>query len=335
MDQSLRRPATRSLRVVLPLLVIGALIPAIGLWRGWFGAPLPPPPPSDDDPPPWVEALPPDLPVWRQRTVIEVDLDPAWGLTRHPSGDLVACGDGGLRRRRSDGTWSAPATGHDLRAVTCAADGRYFACSGARVLVFAPDGALKASWDYGPEARLDAIAVAGEYVFVADGGTRQVHRSDRHGEKRRSWGQRTGRPDQDLKVPGPWFDLSWDAETDTLWVVNPGRHLLLAYDADGNLQNLFGGASLRDPARFVGCCNPVAIDILSDGNLVTTEKGACRAKVLDTNGRLLAIIAFPRDFGLVRKRRRFAVDVLADSDGVWLLERDTARLLRYEPASRL
>ena len=49
---------------------------------------------------------------------------------------------------------------------------------------------------------------------------------------------------------------------------------------------------VRSPgAGFVGCCNPVDLDLLPDGRFLTSEKIFVRVKVYDEEGEFLGLVA--------------------------------------------
>ena len=68
-------------------------------------------------------------------------------------------------------------------------------------------------------------------------------------------------------------------------------------DAYGDVVRFFGENGNRVD-QFHGCCNPIAIDLLSDGRWVTAEKGlgTTRVKIYDEEGKLETIVAGPDQF---------------------------------------
>lgn len=96
-------------------------------------------------------------------------------------------------------------------------------------------------------------------------------------------------------VPSARFDLSIDPENE-LWVVNPGMHALQQYTREGNLAGTWEKASLQIDG-FSGCCNPAQITTLSDGRIVTSEKGMPRIKIYSSYGELISVVAPPSVFG--------------------------------------
>ena len=137
------------------------------------------------------------------------------------------------------------------------------------------------SASFGERAHLTAIAQSGETIFVADAGNREVLRCD-------TTGKIVSRING-FAVPSPYFDLY--AGTDgLLWVVNPGKHRIEAYNADGTLE-LSWGVTGMNVEGFCGCCNPVYFTRLPDGRFVTSEKGLNRIKIYSATGKFLGVVA--------------------------------------------
>jgi len=157
-------------------------------------------------------------------------------------------------------------------------------------------GKAKSTWEsFGDEAYLTSITVGEEDVFVADAGHRRVARLGRDGRLLGFLGEAD--PDREIPgliVPSPNLDVAIDPQG-ALWVVNPGRHGLESYRADGTLASAWYRPSMA-PDGFCGCCNPTHIAFRSDGTLVTAEKGIARVKLYSPDQALLAIVAAPETF---------------------------------------
>ena len=137
------------------------------------------------------------------------------------------------------------------------------------------------SASFGERAHLTAIAQSGETIFIADAGNREVLRCNDAGKIiSRIKG---------FAVPSPYFDLHAGAE-DLLWVVNPGKHRIEAYNADDTLE-LSWGVTGMNVEGFCGCCNPVYFTRLPDGRFVTSEKGLNRIKIYSATGKFLGVVA--------------------------------------------
>jgi len=217
--------------------------------------------------------------------------------------------------------------------------GRVYAGLKTHVEVYSAQGKRKAVWDnLGQRAVLTSIAVAEQGVFVADAGNRIVLRYDTDGKLMGRIGQR----DEDRNIPGfvipsPYFDLA-TAPDGLLRVVNPGRHCVEAYTADGDLVVSWGKPTAAIEG-FCGCCNPVNIAILPDGRFVTAEKGIPRVKVYTAEGRFDSVVVGPEmlvptasAIEETRSRHKLlAVDVAADSQGrVLVLDPSAGRVRVFE-----
>jgi len=163
---------------------------------------------------------------------------------------------------------------------------------------------------------ITSIAINNSSVFVADFTEKNVHHYNRAGK----WLKNIAEKDADKGIPGivlpsPYFDILWGRDNE-LWVANPGRHSLEAYDDKGNLISSFTKASM-DVDGFCGCCNPSNIAMLSDGCFVTAEKALERVKVLSPEGDLKYVVAGPKDFEKGTKGLDLAVD---SKDRIYVLD---------------
>lgn len=175
--------------------------------------------------------------------------------------------------------------------------GRLYVAFTRHVEVYRSDGTREAVWPEFPErSALRGIALADDVVFLADAGQRIVLRCDPDGKVLGEIGRR----DEDRGIPGfiipsPYFDLAKGADG-LLRVVNPGRHRIEYYTAEGRLEEplIWGGAGVAVD-RFCGCCNPSSIALLPGGRIVTAEKGILRVKVFTEKGYLQSVVAGPDD----------------------------------------
>jgi hypothetical protein len=83
------------------------------------------------------------------------------------------------------------------------------------------------------------------------------------------------------------FDFCVDQSTGDVLIANLGAFAVQRYTASGQLKNAFGKRGEAE-AEFGGCCNPVSVEVLSDGALVTVEKDPSKVKLYDSQGKLLA-----------------------------------------------
>jgi sugar lactone lactonase YvrE len=171
--------------------------------------------------------------------------------------------------------------------------GRTYVAMKDHVEVFDAEGNREAVWESLDErALLTSIAAAENDVYVANAGGRVVLRYDVQGKLINRIGDR-----DDLRhipgfiIPSPFFAVAV-APDGLLRVTNPGGHRVEAYTPEGDLEQHWGKASIEIQG-FCGCCNPVGIAILPNGNVVTAEKGIPRVKVYDSEGEFVCVVAGP------------------------------------------
>jgi hypothetical protein len=223
------------------------------------------------------------------------------------------------------------------RCVAVGEDRRVYVGFKDRVQVLEPGSARPIDWPVpSPKALLTSIAVASEHVFVADAGSRVVHRYDRQGKVTLTLCKKDpARGVRGLVVPSPYLDIGIGPEG-LLWVVNPGQHQLEAYTLDGQFELAWGETS-NGLAGFCGCCNPVHFARLPDGRFVTSEKGLTRVKVYSAKGQFESVVAGPAQFPGLQDNpnaTQIGLDVAADAAGRVLVADPTAGVIRLFAARK-
>ena len=181
--------------------------------------------------------------------------------------------------------------------------------------------------DFGPRSVITSLAVSPEFVYVADAGNRLVYQYSHQGELL----QQIGAKDEDKAVPGfvipsPYFDVDLNEEG-FLWAVNPGRHSLENFNADGAMRSSWTASSVKTEG-FSGCCNPAHMAIMAENAFVTSEKGIVRVKVYDQHGKYIGVVASPDMFDEDAK----APDVCVDEEGrVILLDFNRKQVRVFKP----
>jgi len=174
-----------------------------------------------------------------------------------------------------------------------ASPGRLYVGMKDHVEVYDADGRRQAVWSApGRRTVLTSIAVGDEDVFAADAGSLVVWRYDLNGKVIGQIGKRD--PSRNIPgfvVPSPYFDVAI-APDGLLRVANPGMHQVEAFTFDGHLELSWGKRGMGIEA-FCGCCNPSNIAILSDGRIVTAEKGLPRVKVYSPIGEFECVVVGP------------------------------------------
>jgi len=214
------------------------------------------------------------------------------------------------------------------RCLAVAKDGTVYVGVTDHVEIYSTEGRLVKRWESaGPDALLVSIAVAEDTVYVADFSKKEVLRYDRSG--------RPMEPMGDFVIPSPYFDVAL-APDGLVHVTNTGEHRIEAYTPDGNLQSFWGTFSNTDAECFSGCCNPINIALLPEGQgFITTEKGLTRVKVYDGEGAFKGFVAGAESFtqhdslcdAPDYNLTRVGLDVAVDSTGrVLVLDPATAEL---------
>lgn len=182
-------------------------------------------------------------------------------------------------------------------------DGTIVVCVRSDIIFMDPSGVENDRWSVPADnAILTSIAGDKDNVFVADAVNKMVWQFDRKGNVLGKIGQKdTERNIPGIVVPSAYFDIA--AYPDGLLrVVNPGRHWIEAYTANGDREWHWGKSGV-DITGFSGCCNPVALAVLPDGGFVTAEKGLVRVKVYDADGEFVGVVAGPDQLGWVEPLR--------------------------------
>lgn len=213
----------------------------------------------------------------------------------------------------------------------------YYIALKERIIITDRNGKRESEWPLpGDNSWITAIAMDDEHMFIADAGQRIVLCYDLKGNFIRRIGDKNF--DRDIPgfvVLGPYFDLAI-APDGLLRVANPGRHRVEAYTVKGDLEFAWGEFGNR-PEDFTACCNPVSFAVLSDGSIITCEKGIARVKVYDTFGKLRGFVADPKDMANVsqpdgfkiERTQRYGFDIAADDNGhVFILDR-SRNLVRF------
>jgi sugar lactone lactonase YvrE len=187
-----------------------------------------------------------------------------------------------------------------------------------QVEVFDRSGQLVQTWRE-PElmGRVTAISFAADDILVADSKARCIRRFDNErkfinniGDKNRMKG---------FNIPNGAIDFAVDS-ANIIHACNPGKHRVERYTSDGELLGHIGRFDGRDPEGFPGCCNPTNVTVTNRGLLYVTEKAGPRAKVLNSDGKLVTVIATD-----VFDPNCKNMDVAVDSRG-WVYVVDTVRL---------
>ncbi len=275
----------------------------------------------------WSEELP-AIPVGMETPVALAVLD---------NGNICIGGDKALVILSPDGQEVKRTDLQFAPQALATAGGTLYVASRNAITVLASDG-QQASWaPLDNKAHLVSLTVSKEHLYAADAGNRVIMRYDLKTGKRT---YKDGEPDSGaflngFNVPSPHLDLALTPSGELL-TVDPGRSLVQIRDSYGDVLKSWGeeGAGIT---KFYGCCNPAAIAVLGDGNIVTYEKTLQRVKIYTPEGDLLEVVAGPNEFTDQPTDTNIVADIAVDSIGrILVLDpiRKTLRIFKRKIAPR-
>ena len=163
-----------------------------------------------------------------------------------------------------------------------------YAATETTITLYTLTGQVITEWGpYEEKSIITSIAASAEIVAFADAGMKRVYILNTDGSLRSFFGHEG----EKFIIPSGFFDLTILPDNNIL-VVNPGKQRLEKRDPQGNIISTFGEPGLA-PEAFSGCCNPSHYTMLNDEQVVTSEKGISRIKVMTTGGGLTEYVATP------------------------------------------
>ena len=211
------------------------------------------------------------------------------------------------------------------QATALAVDDVIWVASKNRVLKLGKTGDVLADWpELGPRSVVTSLVVHQNHLYLADAGNRVVLDFTKNGEIAQKLGERSEEKGlEGFTVPSPYFDVAI-SEEGYLWAVDPGRHSLINFNADGSLRTSWQHSSANTEG-FSGCCNPAHMCLMEGDRFVTSEKGIVRVKIYDQHGKYLGVVAAPNQFDEYSE----APDVCVDSEGRVLLLDFNRKQIRF------
>lgn len=186
------------------------------------------------------------------------------------------------------------------------------------------NGAAEALSGLNQNSYITSLTLSDKYLFIADAGNKIVWKYNLKGEVLGSIASEDSSKNiPQLIIPSPYFD-TLRAKDNSIWVVNPGQHILENFTTDGTLIRKWGESS-PDVEGFCGCCNPTNIAMLSDGSFITSEKGYIRVKQYSLKGEFVGVVAGGEQFTEGTKGLDIAID---SNDKVFIIDtkRDKIRI---------
>lgn len=159
-----------------------------------------------------------------------------------------------------------------------------------------PPTLLSVKFDQGTV--VTSVTHSEDFLFFADYGNNQIYRYDPREKGRRFI---IGLEDESRKFPGlrptklPFFDIVYSPKINAILVTNPGCFRIEAFNPDTGFweKELSWGEGPWENNGFTGCCNPVGLTILSDGSVITSEKGKQPLLKLFWGGRFETMVNNP------------------------------------------
>ncbi len=230
-------------------------------------------------------------PLWQVSNTLEFPDGKLRAIAATTDGRLVAGGanfltllDAGLNSE-----WRTE-TGEAISALAVYGTTIY-AASETTITLYTLTGQTITEWGpYEDKSIITSIAASAEIVAFADAGMKRVYILKTDGSLRSFFGHEG----EKFIIPSGYFDLTILPGNNVL-VVNPGKQRLETRDLQGNIISTFGEPGLA-PEAFSGCCNPSHYTMMNDGQVVTSEKGISRIKVMTTGGILTEYVATPDQF---------------------------------------
>lgn len=198
-------------------------------------------------------------------------------------------------------------------------EGDMFLGIGDHVEHYSREGIKLKSWKaFKNNSFITSIAVNGNFVYVADAGSKRLLKYSTAGNLVLEIGKKDTLKNLDgFVIPSKYFDVAFGAFND-MWVVNPGKRRIENYSLTGDIQSMWGESNMQLDG-FAGCCNPAHFAVLHDGSFVTYEKGLDRIKVYDPTGKFLCVVAGPGNFkgksDFHCTQATLVNDLTTDSDG--------------------
>lgn len=225
-----------------------------------------------------------------------------------------------------------------------------------------------------PTSSVWSIALSNDSIFAADSANGLIYRFNKDGDLEQSFGGKTattasrspinisnnessgnenenGKKNQNAlsieRFPGfvvyrSPITMTVSPQNGLLYVANPGLHRIEVFTQDGHWE---AGLGFGQPSGafdgFCGCCNPVGIDIFSDGRILTVEKSISRIKIFKPNGTLATVVAGPdllesKPSNIITLRSLPNRSVTKNNDcPIMIAALPDARVLAFDPVLRI
>jgi len=264
---------------------------------------------------------------YQRESAYKTELEEVWGIALGERG-IYVCGKGGMELYSLGGEkLFSVSSDKTMRYIGFNASGELMVCEGNGIAIYDVQGNVLRRLENSSWGLLNAVVQSGDFLYIADRSSRLIWKCDATGKVIATMGGIVDGATHNFVIPGPYMDLSLDPNGN-LVTSNPGRHQVNTYTLEGKLQQSFGQPSFKHTG-FCGCCNPVALTVLKNGNVVTTEKGISRVKILNPQGEFVGMVAAPIDFRA--NKHAYVVDLVEGDDGkIYMIDNGTQEILIYK-----
>lgn len=162
-------------------------------------------------------------------------------------------------------------------------DDKIYLLYASRVEVYNADGDMVKNWDAcSYDSDYCSFTVFEGGVFATDASNKNICKYNLDGTLARFIKSPDG-----FVVPSYSFGITHIG--DTVYCSNPGRHLIEAYNSNGDFLKSFGKSG-AEAGAFSGCCNPVQLATTNAGEILTSEKGVPRISCYSTDGTFRSVL---------------------------------------------
>jgi len=286
------RPNNSALRVAAGAAVVVAAAAAVYIAAGGLGPRKDILPPDDSL---RIRRTDPNLIAYVETDGIPTGMNAPRGLALDKQDRVYVAGDSLVRVFDVNNGASVREfpTGGGATSLAVGPREKVFVAFKNRVEAYDRNGVRLSAWqDFDPNSMFSSITPGGAGVFLADDNTAKILWCDANGRVAKRIGR--GEANESILLRSPHFDVALGPD-DFLWITNPGRLRVEAYDADDDRVAAWGKATEKIDG-FSGCCNPKDIAFLPSGDIVVSEKGLPRVKVYDRSGKFLCVVAGTESF---------------------------------------
>jgi len=288
----------------------------------------------------------PELHIYEAKTEFNVDFERVKSVLMTQDGALVIAGDRSIKGVGQDGTtqFELPLS-RPPHCMAISEEGLLWVGLGRFCEVYDLKTLEKKfkTEQFGEKSYITSMQAYEERVYVADAGLREmVVLNAGTGKELFRFGKKT-ETNPGFNVPSPYFDFVIGRDL-KLHISNPGLLRVETYTMDGEFESSWGKPGMTADA-FCGCCNPVYLTQLPDGDFVTSEKGLARLHVYSEQGKFKGVVADPnhmiQDEALAKKAcgdctKGHGFDLASDSAGnVFVLDPIKKSIRVFAPSNKL